>query len=194
MSRLWFMPATPVLSNGGTTRGLPISCFLNTVPDFARRHRRDLERECVARLQWRRHRHLLGQGALDRRGREGLWRDVRHHPLHSRDGRPDPGDQPGLAAARLGGLLSRHPPSGDRGVPRNPQGLGRLQPQGSQSPSRHQHHRRVHGGGARRHDVRPAQPEDPCGDPRGRCAATCGSASSRRGCIPASPICSSSTP
>jgi ribonucleoside-diphosphate reductase alpha chain len=33
VSRLWFMPATPILSNGGTTRGLPISCFLNTVPD-----------------------------------------------------------------------------------------------------------------------------------------------------------------
>ncbi|HXZ67294.1 MAG TPA: ribonucleoside-diphosphate reductase subunit alpha [Alphaproteobacteria bacterium] len=33
ISRLWFMPATPVLSNGGTTRGLPISCFLNSVPD-----------------------------------------------------------------------------------------------------------------------------------------------------------------
>jgi ribonucleoside-diphosphate reductase alpha chain len=33
MSRLWFMPSTPILSNGGTTRGLPISCFLNTVPD-----------------------------------------------------------------------------------------------------------------------------------------------------------------
>ena len=33
MSRLWFMPATPVLSNGGTTRGMPISCFLNAVPD-----------------------------------------------------------------------------------------------------------------------------------------------------------------
>lgn len=33
MSRLWFMPATPVLSNGGTTRGLPISCYLNEVPD-----------------------------------------------------------------------------------------------------------------------------------------------------------------
>lgn len=28
-----FMPATPVLSNGGTTRGLPISCFLNTMED-----------------------------------------------------------------------------------------------------------------------------------------------------------------
>ena len=33
MSRLWFMPATPVLSNGGTTSGLPISCFLNSVSD-----------------------------------------------------------------------------------------------------------------------------------------------------------------
>ncbi len=33
MSQLWFMPATPVLSNGGTTRGLPISCFLNSVSD-----------------------------------------------------------------------------------------------------------------------------------------------------------------
>ena len=27
ISNLWFMPATPVLSNGGTERGLPISCF-----------------------------------------------------------------------------------------------------------------------------------------------------------------------
>ena len=33
MSRLWFMPATPVLSNGGTKRGLPISCFLNEAAD-----------------------------------------------------------------------------------------------------------------------------------------------------------------
>jgi ribonucleoside-diphosphate reductase alpha chain len=33
MSRLWFMPATPVLSNGGAGRGMPISCFLNAVPD-----------------------------------------------------------------------------------------------------------------------------------------------------------------
>ncbi|HEX5420146.1 MAG TPA: ribonucleotide reductase N-terminal alpha domain-containing protein, partial [Gammaproteobacteria bacterium] len=33
MSKLWFMPATPVLSNGGTERGLPISCFLNSVED-----------------------------------------------------------------------------------------------------------------------------------------------------------------
>ncbi|ANO52526.1 ribonucleoside-diphosphate reductase subunit alpha [Woeseia oceani] len=33
MSKLWFMPATPILSNGGTARGLPISCFLNAVED-----------------------------------------------------------------------------------------------------------------------------------------------------------------
>lgn len=33
ISQLWFMPATPVLSNGGTGRGLPISCYLNSVDD-----------------------------------------------------------------------------------------------------------------------------------------------------------------
>jgi ribonucleoside-diphosphate reductase alpha chain len=33
VSNLWFMFATPVLSNGGTARGLPISCFLNYVED-----------------------------------------------------------------------------------------------------------------------------------------------------------------
>ncbi len=33
MSQLWFMPATPILSNGGSERGLPISCYLNSVDD-----------------------------------------------------------------------------------------------------------------------------------------------------------------
>jgi ribonucleoside-diphosphate reductase alpha chain len=33
ISKLWFMPATPILSNGGTGRGLPISCYLNSVSD-----------------------------------------------------------------------------------------------------------------------------------------------------------------
>lgn len=33
ISKLWFMPATPVLSNSGTNRGLPISCFLNEAND-----------------------------------------------------------------------------------------------------------------------------------------------------------------
>jgi len=32
-SKLWFMYATPILTNGGTDRGMPISCFLNYVPD-----------------------------------------------------------------------------------------------------------------------------------------------------------------
>src|SRR3989338_190442 len=33
ISKLWFMPATPILSNGCTSRGLPISCFLNETND-----------------------------------------------------------------------------------------------------------------------------------------------------------------
>jgi ribonucleoside-diphosphate reductase alpha chain len=33
ISKLWFMPSTPVLSNGGTSRGMPISCYLNSVDD-----------------------------------------------------------------------------------------------------------------------------------------------------------------
>jgi len=33
MSKFWFLPGTPVLMNIGTNKGLPISCFLNTVPD-----------------------------------------------------------------------------------------------------------------------------------------------------------------
>ena len=32
-SDCWFMFSTPILSTGGSTRGLPISCFLNYVPD-----------------------------------------------------------------------------------------------------------------------------------------------------------------
>jgi ribonucleoside-diphosphate reductase alpha chain len=32
-SKLWFMFSTPILSNGGTNRGMPISCFLNYVDD-----------------------------------------------------------------------------------------------------------------------------------------------------------------
>ncbi|WP_461593149.1 ribonucleoside-diphosphate reductase subunit alpha [Thiomonas sp.] len=33
LRRHWFLPATPILSNGGTDRGLPISCFLTSVED-----------------------------------------------------------------------------------------------------------------------------------------------------------------
>lgn len=33
ISKFWFMPSTPILSNGGTDRGLPISCYLNEASD-----------------------------------------------------------------------------------------------------------------------------------------------------------------
>ena len=33
ISKLWFMPSTPIISNGGTNRGLPISCYLNEATD-----------------------------------------------------------------------------------------------------------------------------------------------------------------
>lgn len=33
ISKLWCMPATPILSNGGTIKGNLISCFVNEVPD-----------------------------------------------------------------------------------------------------------------------------------------------------------------
>lgn len=33
MSKLWFMPSTPILANGGTGRAQPISCFLMDVDD-----------------------------------------------------------------------------------------------------------------------------------------------------------------
>ena len=36
MSKLWFMPSTPILSNGGTDRGNKISCFLNEADDTMR--------------------------------------------------------------------------------------------------------------------------------------------------------------
>lgn len=32
-NKMWFMAATPILANGGTARGLPISCFLNEMED-----------------------------------------------------------------------------------------------------------------------------------------------------------------
>jgi ribonucleoside-diphosphate reductase alpha chain len=33
MTRCWYIPATPTMMNIGTNKGLPISCFLNTVTD-----------------------------------------------------------------------------------------------------------------------------------------------------------------
>ncbi len=36
ISKLWFVPSTPILANGGTDRGLPIACFLNETDDSLR--------------------------------------------------------------------------------------------------------------------------------------------------------------
>ena len=47
-SKLWFMFSTPILSNGGTTRGLPISCFLNYVEDSREGLTGSLHRECFS--------------------------------------------------------------------------------------------------------------------------------------------------
>jgi ribonucleotide reductase alpha subunit len=47
MSSLWFMPSTPILSNSGTQRGLPISCF-STRPRTACAASSTMERECLA--------------------------------------------------------------------------------------------------------------------------------------------------
>ena len=80
------MPATPVLSNGGTGRGLPISCYLNSVDDSLEGHRRHLERECLAGRARRRHRHLLGQCPRHRRGGRPQRQDQRHHPVRPGDG------------------------------------------------------------------------------------------------------------
>ena len=82
---------------------------------------RNLERECLARVQGRRHRHLLGPRARHRRAGRPQRQDQRHHPVRARDGQPDAGDQPGLAAPRLGRLLPRRLAPRDRGVPRDPQ-------------------------------------------------------------------------
>ncbi|MGY3695584.1 hypothetical protein ACVIGA_005664 [Bradyrhizobium sp. USDA 3240] len=167
MSRLWFMPATPVLSNGGTTRGLQISCFLNSVSDAL---------EGIVGT-WDENVWLASNGG----GIGTYWGNVRSIGekvkggvssgvipfIHVMDGLTL-AIKPGLVAARLGGGLSRYPASRDRGVSRDPQGVRRLQPQEPQPASRHQPHRRVHACRGRRHRVRSAQPEDERGRPRDR--------------------------
>ena len=100
------MPATPVLSNGGTKRGLPISCFLNEASDSLDGIVGLWNENVWLASQGRRHRQLLGQSALDRREGRAERQDLGRDPVHPGDGQPDARDQPGLAAARLGGGLS----------------------------------------------------------------------------------------
>ena len=96
---LWFMPATPVLSNGGTTRGLPISCFLNEATDSL---------EGIVGL-WNENVWLAAKGGgigsywgnlrVDRREGRAERQDLGRGAVHPGDGPPDPGD---LARARCG--------------------------------------------------------------------------------------------
>src|SRR4030095_13262169 len=64
ISKLWFMPATPVLSHGGTgvhhrrRRARPADLLLSEQRRRQpRRNRQHLERKCLAGVQGRRHRH-----------------------------------------------------------------------------------------------------------------------------------------
>ena len=79
-SDLWFMFSTPILSNGGTTRGLPISCFLNYVPD-SRRGLSDHYDENI----W-----LASSGG----GIGGYWGDVRSNGVSTRHGSRSTGSIP----------------------------------------------------------------------------------------------------
>ena len=147
----------------------------------------------MAGVERRRHRHLLGRRALHRRDREGLRPDLGNHSVRARHGFAHARDFAGLAAPRLGRRVPRRASSGDRGVHRDPQTLGRLQSQEPEPAPRHLHHRRIHAGGARRSAVRAAQPEGRQGAAHAVARASCGRRSSRRGCRPASPTCCSAT-
>ena len=79
-SDCWFMFSTPILSNGGTTRGLPISCFLNYVPD-SRRGLSDHYDENI----W-----LASSGG----GIGGYWGSVRSNGVATRHGSRSTGSIP----------------------------------------------------------------------------------------------------
>ena len=79
-SDCWFMFSTPILSNGGTTRGLPISCFLNYVPD-SRRGLSDHYDENI----W-----LASSGG----GIGGYWGDVRSDGISTTHGSKSTGSIP----------------------------------------------------------------------------------------------------
>ena len=80
VSNLWFMFSTPILSNGGTTRGLPISCFLNYVPD----NREGLSSHYDENI-W-----LASSGG----GIGGYWGDVRSDGIPTSNGSKSTGSIP----------------------------------------------------------------------------------------------------
>ena len=160
ISKLWFMPATPVLSNGGTGRGLPICCYLNSVDDSL---------EGIVGT-WNENVWLASRGG----GIGTYWGRVRGigEPV-GLNGKtsgiiPFVRVMDSLTLAISQGSLRRgsaacyldvtHPEIEEFLEIRKP--VGRLQPQGAEPAPRRARHRRVHGGGARRRRVHPAQPKD----------------------------------
>ena len=193
ISKLWFMPSTPVLSNGGTGRGLPISCYLNSVGDSLEAIVGTWERERLACGARRRYRHLLGPCPRHWRARRIERQDQRHHPVRARHGLADAGDQPGFATAWLGGGVSRHQPPRDRGILRDSKAFGRLQQEGTEPPPWRPCHRQVHGSrGARATNGTSSAPRPASAAPPST-RAGCSPSSSRRGWRRANPISSSST-
>ena len=89
ISTLWFMPATPVLSNGGTTRGLPISCFLNEASDSLEGIVGLWNENVWLAAKGGGHRLLLGQPARHRREGRAQRQDLGRRALHPGDGQPD---------------------------------------------------------------------------------------------------------
>jgi ribonucleoside-diphosphate reductase alpha chain len=79
-SQFWFMFSTPILSNGGTSRGLPISCFLNYVPDS----REGLSAHYDENI-W-----LASMGG----GIGGYWGDVRSNGVATKHGSKSTGSIP----------------------------------------------------------------------------------------------------
>ena len=193
ISKLWFMPATPVLSNGGTGRGLPISCYLNSVSDSL---------EGIVGT-WNENVWLASKGG----GIGTYWGSVRGigEPV-GLNGKtsgiiPFVRVMDSLTLAISQGSLRRgsaavyldinHPEIEEFLEIRKP--VGRLQPQGAEPAPRRADHRRVHGSGARRRRVHPAQPQGPVRARQGRRPRACSRSWSRPGWRPASPTSSSST-
>ena len=160
MSRLWFMPATPVLSNGGADRGLPISCFLNAVDD-------SLEAIVGA---WNENVWLAANGG----GIGTYWGGVRSIGETVKGAGQTSGIIPfirvmdSLTLAISQGSLRRgsaavyldvHHPEIEEFLEIR-KALRRLQQEVPEPAPRPVHHRRVHGGRARRREIRPALAQD----------------------------------
>ena len=158
-SKMWFMPATPVLSNGGTDRGLPISCFLNEATTAWKASSISGTRTSG----WPRKGGGIGSYWGNLRSIGEKVGETARPPAScpsSASWTADPRDPPGLAAPRLGGGLSAGQSSRDRGIHRNPPpDRRRSEPQGAQPASRHPGLRRFHARGRKGREWALTSPE-----------------------------------